>query len=90
MTQTTIPAPSVLTDAQRKKKERDLAMLGELNELMKAKPGRARTPVIRYLMAKYDLSSLSGFYSAVLRTVEDPDTPKELVSDYQKYYQYKK
>lgn len=82
MTKRSIPKPSVMTPMRRLRKARDQKMFAEYVRLFREDPKRAKTPVYNYLMEKYSLASIAGFYAAMDRAEAYEDTPAEQVRYY--------
>lgn len=79
---TELPAPMLLTVTQARRKKRDLEMLTDYVGLLKEDPTRSRLAVNDHLMRKYEISSNSGYYTALKRALADSDTPRKIVADY--------
>ncbi len=71
-----------MTPMRRMRKERDQALFAEYVRLFREDPTRQKSPVNTYLMERYQIASLAGFYAALARAEAYPDTPKEQL----KYY----
>lgn len=84
-----LPAPTLLTVSQIKRRKRDLRMLENYVELLREDPTRSRMAVNDYLMRKFQMASLSGFHSAIKRALADGGTPVSLVAEYKRLQKIK-
>lgn len=87
MSMRTAAEPALLTPAMEKRRNRNLSVVAEYVRLMDEEPTRSRTQLREYLMKKYGIPTVAGYYFAIQSAINDEETPEELKKGWRRHQQ---